>query len=676
MSIFRFLNPKPTISDGDIKSGLRWMTWEGAVSNGFSSITTSGILAAFALALGANNLQIGILAAIPFLMQPLQIPTIFLVDKLKKRKAIATVCWLFAQLVWFPIALIPLYIKTPGSGAISMLLLLMAIRNIFGAICNCAWNPWIRDLIPQKILGSYSARRLTVSTAVAIVFGLGAAFFVEFWKGQTVGDQAIYGYTYVLVFGALFLGMASPIFMSLMPEPLMQSTPGENPSLVKTLTTPLRNSNFRKLMQFQLLWNFAANLAIPFFAVYMLQRLGLPLFWVIGLSVISQLFNILFLRVWGPFADRFGSKVILSMGVSLYLIVFLGWIFTTMPERYFLTIPLLIILHVFAGIATAAVSFTIGTLNLKLAPQGQTTPYLASASLAANIGGGLGPLVGGILADFFSQRQLMVVFYWFDKAQTIELPAFSMGSYDFLFAITFILGLITLSTLSLVREEGEVGREVVLESLTSPIRELSQQGSSVPSFNVLRDIPLGNLRRLPVPGLDVVIGVTSYQIADIAKSIASANIRARRIGQGLEQAFIQGFSRFWKTGKETEGYSIEITASIARGAMHAGDEKHEKLENLITSIADSIIRAASGAGIDPEDAIIGTSQGIIQGAVEIKADIGEAVQHTIETAREIAARTNLPEERAVAKAIEGMEQAADGIGKEVATQVRDYIKTY
>jgi len=676
MNIFRFLNPKPTISDDDIKSGLRWMTWEGAVSNGFSSITTSGILAAFALALGATNLQIGILAAIPFLMQPLQIPAIFLVDKLKKRKAIATVCWLFAQLVWFPIALIPLYMKTPGGGAISMLLLLMAIRNIFGAICNCAWNPWIRDLIPQKILGSYSARRLAVSTAVGIVFGLGAAFFVEFWKGQASGDQAIYGYTYALVFGAFFLGMASPIFMTLMPEPLMQSTPGENPSLVKTLTTPLRNSNFRKLMQFQLLWNFAANLAIPFFAVYMLQRLGLPLFWVIGLSVISQLFNIVFLRVWGPFADRFGSKVILSMGVSLYLIVFLGWIFTTMPERYFLTIPLLIILHAFAGIATAAVSFTIGTLNLKLAPQGQTTPYLASASLAANIGAGLGPLVGGILADFFSQRQLMLVFYWFDKAQTIELPAFSVGSYDFLFAITFILGLITLSTLSLVREEGEVGREVVLEALTSPIRELSQQGSSVPSFNVLRDFPLGNLRRLPVPGLDVVIGVTSYQIADIAKSIASANIRARRIGQGLEQAFIQGFSKLLKTGKETEGYSIEITASIARGAMHAGDEKHEKLENLTTSIANSIIRAASGAGIDPEDAIIGTSQGIIQGAVEIKADIGEAVQQTIETAREIAARTNLPEERAVAKAIEGMEQAADGIGKEVAAQVRDYIKTY
>lgn len=81
----------------------------------------------------------------------------------------------------------------------------------------------------------------------------------------------------------------------------------------------------------------------------------------------------------------------------------------------------------------------------------------------------------GILADFFSHRQLMLVFHWFDEAQRLELPAFSVASYDSLFAITFTLGLLTLSILSLVHEEGEVGREVALESLTSPMREFSQK---------------------------------------------------------------------------------------------------------------------------------------------------------------------------------------------------------
>ena len=89
MNLFKFLKPKPTISEQDRARGLRWFVWEGAVSLGFSSITTSGFLAAFALALGANNFQIGILAAIPFLMHILQIPVVWVVEKIRRRKEIA-----------------------------------------------------------------------------------------------------------------------------------------------------------------------------------------------------------------------------------------------------------------------------------------------------------------------------------------------------------------------------------------------------------------------------------------------------------------------------------------------------------------------------------------------------------------------------------------------------------
>jgi len=218
-------------------------------------------------------------------------------------------------------------------------------------------------------------------------------------------------------------------------------------------------------MKFLLFWGFASNLAIPFFAVYMLQRLGMPLSAVIALAVLSQLFNVLFLRVWGPLADRFGSKVILSLCASLYLVVILGWTFSTMPERYFLTVPLLVILHIFAGAATAGVTLTVGTIGLKLAPQGQATPYLAGASLATSLGAGLGPLVGGLMADFFSARQFTVNFAWADPTRALQAPALSLAGLDFLFALAFLIGLFTLNTLTLLREEGEVDKEVVLGEL-------------------------------------------------------------------------------------------------------------------------------------------------------------------------------------------------------------------
>ena len=68
MDFLAFLKPKPTISDRDINSGLRWFSFQGMTAGGLFSITTSGFLVAFALAMGANNLQIGILAALPFIM--------------------------------------------------------------------------------------------------------------------------------------------------------------------------------------------------------------------------------------------------------------------------------------------------------------------------------------------------------------------------------------------------------------------------------------------------------------------------------------------------------------------------------------------------------------------------------------------------------------------------------
>jgi hypothetical protein len=128
-----FLKPKPTISDQDVRHGLRMMTWEGIASLAMFSVTTSGLLAGFALALGANNLQIGTLAAIPFIMQLLQIPSIWLVEQLRWRKAISVLSWLPAQLMWVLVALIPFYAGVPSQMAVGMLLGFTAVRGLLAA---------------------------------------------------------------------------------------------------------------------------------------------------------------------------------------------------------------------------------------------------------------------------------------------------------------------------------------------------------------------------------------------------------------------------------------------------------------------------------------------------------------------------------------------------------------
>jgi len=675
MNPFRFLKPKPTISDKDIALGLHWFTLEGMAALGFFSITTSGFLVAFALALGANNLQIGILAALPFLTQTLQLPAIWLVEKFRKRKVIALMTWLPAQLLWFPIALIPAFAKTPSGIAISLLLVLMAVRGLLAAISNCGWNGWIRDLIPQKMLGQIFSRRLILSTVAAVGFSLGAAFFVDFWQGRTTGQSAILGYTYVLLFGALFLGLASPIFMALMPEPLMQPSLESQPSIWARLSAPVRDRNFRQLIQFLFSWGFASNLAIPFFAVYMLRRLGLPLSWVIALSILSQFFNILFLRIWGRFVDRFGSKAVLSLCASLYLLVIFGWIFTTMPERYVLTIPLLLVLHIFAGIANAGVTLTVATIGLKLSPKGEATSYLAGASLATNLGAGLGPLCGGLLADFFSTRQLDLTVTWASPLNNAEFSALNVAGLEFLFGIAFIFGLITLGTLATIREEGEVSREVLLESLMFPTREISRPMSSVPGYNLLSNFPFGYLKKIPVPGLDVAIGVTAYQIASASRVATLAAVRGHKVTKRLVKALQSSLASVWAAREESKVHDVEITRQAARGAMHVIDDNPVAIENLASSVATSVITASGQAGVTPLNGIQGASQGIIQGAIETGTDLTAATIGTIEAAKEMAKRSGLSEEAAVVKATVGALEVAEAVGPEAVESVREGLHT-
>jgi len=670
MGLREWFDPKPTISDQDIASGLRWLTWEGTASIGFFSITTSGFLAAYALLLGCNNFQIGVLAALPFLTQPLQILVIPLVERFRRRKVITLASWIPAQLSWVLVALIPLFLDVPSSSAVVLLLVTVGIRGVFVSISNCSWNSWVRDLVPQQILGSVFARRQMWANLAAMTFGLAASFFVTYWQGHApAGDEAL-GYTYPLLFGAAFLGLASPLFMSLIPEPLMQPSAEARPSFLSTILPPFRDGNYRRLLSFLLLSELALHMSIPFFAVYMLLRLGLPLWAVIGFSILSQAFNILFLRLWGRLADRFGFKAVLSVSVSLYLLVVLGWTFTTMPERYVLTIPLLVILHILAGIAAAGVTLSTGTIGLKLAPKGQATAYLAAAGLATSLGVGLGPLLGGYLSDFFSVRQLSFIIEWTSPISSIHLPVLSLSGFDFLFCITFVVGLFTLGALVAFREQGEVGREVILEALFAPMRHAVRPMSSVPGLGFLSQFPYSVLRRVPVPGLDVALGVTAYQLADMAKNTTAAVVRSQprlvSIARALEKALTSILGR----ANDMQAHGIEIARQTARGTMHARTNTDLDVAQLARSAVLGIASTFGRRGMVPGDTLRGAGYGVVQGAAETGASLGQAAISAVGAGKEMAAQAGLSEKEAAVCVARGALEAAAAIGEKAMVEVK------
>jgi hypothetical protein len=331
---------------------------------------------------------------------------------------------------------------------------------------------------------------------------------------------------------------------------------------------------------------------------------------------------------------------------------------------------LLVVLHILAGIASAGVILGTGTIGLKLAPKGQATAYLAAAGLATSLGIGLGPLLGGYLADFFSVRQLSLIFEWTSPIRSIQFPVLSLSGFDFLFCISFIVGLFTLGALVALREEGEVGREVILDTLFAPMRHAVRPMSSVPGLGFLGQFPYSILRHVPVPGLDVALGVTAYQVADMAKTTAAAVMRGQprvvRMAKALEKALTSVLGRT----NDMQTHGSEVARQIARGTMHAKTKTDLDVGQLARSAVLGIGSIFGRRQIVPQDALRGAGYGVVQGAGETGADLGKAAISAVEAGKEVAEQAGLSEKEAAAYVAQGGLDAAAAIGDEAMTEVK------
>ena len=647
------------------------MVWEGLASGGVFSVASGGFMAAFALALGANNLQVGILAALPFVTQVAQLPAVLAVERYRVRKAIGVPALLGAHLMWAPIGAVPFLLETPGAAAVAVVILLLALRGLFAPVWATTWTSWMRDLVPQDVLGSYYGRRLAVITVAMAVVGLGASFFVRWWESVSAPEDAILAYSLLLVGGSLTFGLASTWCALRASEPSMPAAAESGRSALSVLAEPLQDRNFSQLVRFLFVWSLVSNLAIPFFAVYMLRELGLSLSAVIGFTVLSQTTSVLFTRVWGPMADRVGSKPVLSLSASLYLLVIVGWVFTSHPERHFLTLPLLAVLHMFAGVAAAGVGLTMSTLTLKVAPAGKATPFLSVASIAASVGAGIGPVAGGLMADFFAVRTLGVDLSWASPNGVLELPALSLTGFDFLFAIAFVLGLLSLNLLVALREEGELSRETVLGELAGRGGPAARAVSSVPGLGAVSAFSYGYLKR--VPGADVALGVTAYQVAASAQAAASSASRGRELVLDVASAVGGVVGEAIDEVEDAAGRGLELARHATRGAAHVGEDLTGQVGRVARGAVLGTLRTLARRGIAPVEALRGAGYGAVEGAVEAGRDPAEAAAQALAAARAAASELGVSAEEAASALAAGVLDAAAASGAEALRAVREAL---
>lgn len=438
---------------------LRLVLYDGLASEAMGTLTAGVFLVGFAVELGASNVAIGVLAAVPFFVQLTQLPAVVLVERLRTRRAICFWSAGIGRTFLLAAALAPALGPTTG---IAVLIGAIAVYQGLGAIGGCSWNSWMRDLVPASIFGRFFGRRTAATTALATVLAFLGGVGLDLWK-RHVPEHAALGYSCLFAVSSA-IGLFGVYLLSITPDqPMAPAERRTHP--LEMLSAPLLDINFRRLIVFLSFWNFAANLAAPFFTVYMLRTLDYSMTQVMTLTIASQVSNLASLELWGSLIDRFSNKAVLGVSAPLFIVCMFAWAFTDLPWTRGVTFYLLLLIHVLMGLATAGVALASNNIAMKLSPPRQATAYLAVRSVVTSACAAVAPIVGGYSADFFASHQMTLALTWAGTASAITLQLLNLHALTFFFVLAGIVGLYSVHRLSFVHETAGRSDPIVLRDL-------------------------------------------------------------------------------------------------------------------------------------------------------------------------------------------------------------------
>lgn len=498
-------------SDEERAAGQRVMIAEGVFSRAMEGVTGGVILAGFALALGASDFEIGLLAAIPFLAQLAHLPAIVLLSRFPDRRRLAVAAATTARVLFFLVALLPFLALPvrPVSAVIAVLACYATIATLGGA----SWQVWVRELVPRERLGAYFGRRMAVLSAVGLVTLLASGQFVSYWSARHP-ERAVEAFAILFALGGV-LGLASVAVLRRAPS---RRAPEQRPEpFHRILREPFQDSNYRRVLVFLGAWGFAANIALPFVSVVLLRTLGYSVAVVTLLAALSQVANIGGLRLWAPLTDRYGNKPVLGLAASVFLVGMALWVL--MPKVPATgTLVTAGFVHILFGFAVAGLDVASNGIVMKMAKEDMAPAYLSSASLVKAVATGVAPLLGGTLAMLLADRVFTVRLSWAHPGGEAAVTALRFAGHDFLFLASLVLGLYAIHRLLGFKEEGEVPPERVVRAMR---REVGQVGS--------------------VAGMRTFAHVASYLIEasyrferslDVRRALETEEEEARRLGSG------------------------------------------------------------------------------------------------------------------------------------------------
>lgn len=373
------------------RRNLRLSVAEGGLATVMGSLLSGVFLTGYALALGATRVQIGLLFALPSLCGVAQLAGSYWIERFGRCKRLCLAASLVSRLLYLPMLSAPLWGAGMSSQAKVWLVIgLMAVSHALGALAGVAWLTWIKSLVPTEQLVRFFGRRNLVNTGLSLAICLAAGAAVDLLGGE---PNSLAGF--IAVFSlAITCGLVGLAVLSRIPAAEQQ------PSLAplhpaKLFLAPLATGNYRRLVAFYATWNLAVNVAAPFVPVFFMQKLGLPIWWVVSLSTIGSLAGLAANNLWTSLAHRFGVKPVVFLATLVDALVPLSLVFIDAGSSW-----LLVFVHL-GGAFNAPLATGPDNFVVKLAPRQNASSYMAVFRAIVGPATALAAVLGGTLAAAF-----------------------------------------------------------------------------------------------------------------------------------------------------------------------------------------------------------------------------------------------------------------------------------
>ncbi|MBS3092070.1 MFS transporter [Candidatus Pacearchaeota archaeon] len=380
------------LTDEEKEKTRKYSIKEGSAASVMSGAGESYITP-YALELQANNAQIGFLTSLTGFLGPIsQIYGSRLIEKYSRRKIVVTSVILQASMWLVILSLGFIFLKYGKTFyLIPLLILSYILYAMSGSLGGPAWFSLLGDVVPEGIRGWYFSKRNRINGAVSITATLIASvwlYYTKQWGILIFGFMALFAIAAISRYiSAYFLSKHYVAEIKLEKEYYF--------SFWQFLKKAPHN-NFGKFTIFIVLTNLSINIAGPFFAVYMWKDLQFNPIWFTLVNASATIFSILFIPMWGKFADKYGNRELIKIAGIIVAIIPFFWLFSKNPIYLMLTPQLL------SGIGHSALGLASSNFIYDAVTPQRRAIVVAYYNVLNGTGVLIGATLGGLIAQYAS----------------------------------------------------------------------------------------------------------------------------------------------------------------------------------------------------------------------------------------------------------------------------------